>query len=237
MADATMTRDAMQLLTKRILAMTSADETRININSGASGNTRFAAGDITTSGDVEDTVISITSTVGGRRASSSTNLMDDASLKRAVDMAERLARLSPQDPELVPELGPQQYRDVSADNADVSNLGASARATAVEQLIKATRAPGGAMPIDPASLFVAGFLEATTGARGIATSKGLFAYHASTSVSLSCTARTPDGTGSVTHPPADGPGHQLIRLRLGDAQRRRLSHPAIQLQSSPVATP
>lgn len=196
MADTTMTRDAMQLLTKRILAMTSADETRININSGASGNTRFAAGDITTSGDVEDTVISITSTVGGRRASSSTNLMDDASLKRAVEMAERLARLSPQDPELVPELGPQQYRDVNADNSDVSNLGASARATAVEQLIKAARAPGGAMPIDPASLFIAGFLEATSGARGIATSKGLFAYHASTSVSLSCTARTPDGTGS-----------------------------------------
>ena len=52
------------------------------------------------------------------------------------------------------------------------------------------------MPIDPATLFVAGFLEANGSARGVATSKGLFAYHASTDVSLSCTARTPDGTGS-----------------------------------------
>jgi predicted Zn-dependent protease len=176
--------------------MSTADEMRVNITSAAGGNTRFAAGDITTSGDVEDTVISITSTVGGRRASSTTNLMDDASLKRAVETAERLAKLSPVDPELVPELGPQQYQDISASNSDVSNLDAGARAHAVEQLIAAARAPGGAMPIDPATLFVAGFLDANSAARGIATSKGLFAYHASTDVSLSCTARTPDGTGS-----------------------------------------
>lgn len=196
MADTLMTRDAMQQLSKRIMAMNTADEMRVNITSSASGNTRFAAGDITTSGDVEDTEISITSTIDGRRASSSTNLMDDASLKRAVETAERLAKLSPVDPELVPELGPQQYRDVNASNSDVSNLDASARARAVEQLIAAARAPGGAMPIDPATLFVAGFLEASGSARGIATSRGLFAYHASTDASLSCTARTPDGTGS-----------------------------------------
>jgi predicted Zn-dependent protease len=196
MASPMMTRDAMQQLSRRILAMSTADEMRVNITSAAGGNTRFAAGDITTSGDVEDTVISITSTVGGRRASSTTNLMDDASLKRAVETAERLAKLSPVDPELVPELGPQQYQDISASNSDVSNLDAGARAHAVEQLIAAARAPGGAMPIDPATLFVAGFLDANSAARGIATSKGLFAYHASTDVSLSCTARTPDGTGS-----------------------------------------
>ena len=196
MADPLMTREAMQTLAKRVLAMSGAEETRVNISSDVSGNTRFAAGDITTSGDVDDTLISITSTVDGRRASATTNLIDDASLKRAVDTAERLARLSPRDPELVPELGPQQYQEVNASSGDVSSLGAAARAQAVEQLIAATRNPGSAMPIDPASLFVAGFLEATGMTRGVATSRGLFAYHASTDVSLSCTARTPDGTGS-----------------------------------------
>ncbi|MDQ2889431.1 MAG: TldD/PmbA family protein [Gemmatimonadota bacterium] len=196
MSDSVMSRAAMEALAKRVLAMSAADETRVNIVSGATGNTRFAAGDITTSGDVEDTVITITSTVDGRRASSTTNLTDDASLKRAVDTAERLARLSPRDPELVPELGAQQYQTVNADNADVSNLTAAPRAQAVEHLIAAARAPGGAMPVDPASIFVAGFLEASSAAHGVATSRGLFAYHASTDVSLSCTARTQDGTGS-----------------------------------------
>ncbi|MEO7216740.1 MAG: TldD/PmbA family protein [Gemmatimonadaceae bacterium] len=196
MADTLMSREEMQTLAKRVLAMSSADETRVNITNSTNGNTRFAAGDITTSGDVDDTQIAITSTVDGRRASSTTNLLDEASLERAVEMAERLAKLSPKDPELVPELGPQQYQNVSASNSDVSNLNATARSHAVEQLISAARAPGGAMPIDPATLFVAGFLEASGAAHGIATSRGLFAYHASTDVSLSCTARTPDGTGS-----------------------------------------
>lgn len=196
MATTIMTRDEMQALAKRVLAMSTADETRVNIVSSITGNTRFAGGGITTSGDTDDAQITITSTVNGRRASSTTNLTDDDSLKRAVETSARLAKLSPQDLELVPELGPQQYQDVSASNADVSSLNATARATATEHLIAAARAPGGAMPIDPATLFVAGFLDARGTSTGIATSKGLFAYHASTDVSLSCTARTPDGTGS-----------------------------------------
>jgi predicted Zn-dependent protease len=45
-------------------------------------------------------------------------------------------------------------------------------------------------------MFVAGYLEANATARAIATSRGLFAYHRSTDVRLSSTARTPDATGS-----------------------------------------
>ena len=43
---------------------------------------------------------------------------------------------------------------------------------------------------------MAGFLDAEAGATIVANSKGLFAYHRSSSVRLSNTARTPDGTGS-----------------------------------------
>ena len=45
-------------------------------------------------------------------------------------------------------------------------------------------------------MFVAGFLEANAGARAIATSRGLFAYHRIDRRDLSTTVRTPDGTGS-----------------------------------------
>ena len=43
---------------------------------------------------------------------------------------------------------------------------------------------------------MAGFLDAQAGATIVANSKGLFAYHRSSRVNLSNTARTPDGTGS-----------------------------------------
>lgn len=200
MTDTLMTRAQAESLAKRVLAMSTADETRVNVMSTWNGNTRFAAGDITTSGSADDIVVSVTSTVDGRRASATTNVIDDASLKRTADMAARLAKLSPQDPELVAELGPQQYQNVSANvsaaDTSIVSLAPSARALAVEQLIAAARAPGGAMPIDPASLFLAGFLDANGVSHAVATSKGLFAYHATGDVSLSCTARTPDGTGS-----------------------------------------
>ena len=53
--------------------------------------------------------VTVTVAIGKRQASASTNVLDDASLKRTVDLATRLARLSPEDPELMPELGPQTY--------------------------------------------------------------------------------------------------------------------------------
>ena len=54
---------------------------------------------------------SINRTEFGRRSgSSSTNTLDDAGLRAAVQMAERIAKLSPEDPEALPELGPQRYQ-------------------------------------------------------------------------------------------------------------------------------
>src|SRR5215213_3248260 len=107
-----LSREEAKKLTDRILSFAKADETRINVRSGWSGNTRFAGGQVTTSGNGTDTLITVQSTVGKKRASATTNKLDDASLRRAVDLAERLAKLSPDDPELMPELGPQQYLEI-----------------------------------------------------------------------------------------------------------------------------
>src|SRR6476660_2877302 len=100
-------------LADRVLSFAKADETRVNITSGWSGNTRFAGNEITTSGGTTNTSITVTSTIGKRRASANTNILDDESLKRTVDLAERLAKLSPEDPEAMPELGAQTYTPVN----------------------------------------------------------------------------------------------------------------------------
>jgi predicted Zn-dependent protease len=172
--------------------MAKADETRISLNSGWSGNTRFAGAEITTSGGITDTSLTVFSTVGKRRASATTNVLDDASLRRTVDLAERLARLSPEDPELMPELGPQQYVAVNGYVDRTAALTPEARAEAVKRAVDAAREAGKAV----GDMFVAGFLEANAGANCLATSRGLFAYHPSTDVNLGVTARTPDATGS-----------------------------------------
>jgi len=183
-----MTRDEAKALADRVLALCKgADQARVNITSTWGGNTRFADASITTSGGITDVIVEVTVTIGRRRASASTNVLEDASLKRTVDLAAQLARLSPDDPELMPELGPQTHATVNAYIEDTANLTPAARAGAVRRTIDAT----GGGPI-----FSAGFLDASAVSVAVATTNGLFAFHRTTDADLSLTARTPDGTGS-----------------------------------------
>src|SRR5688500_9582146 len=173
------TREEMQDITRRALEMSKADEARVTVSSGTTGNTRFAGAEITTSGTSTDTTVTISSAFGRKVASATTNVLDDEGLRRAVDLSERLAKLSPEDPETLPELGPQQYQTVQSQVQATADLTPEARALAVQRAIAAARAEaGGASGVSPDALFVAGFLEANTGsAQAVATSKGLFASH------------------------------------------------------------
>ena len=92
-----------------MLSFAKADETRVTVSSSANGNMRFAVNQASTSGDNYDNTITVRSAFGKRSASSTTNSHDDASLKAVVERAEALAKLAPEDPEAMPELGPQTY--------------------------------------------------------------------------------------------------------------------------------
>jgi predicted Zn-dependent protease len=187
-----MSRDDAQALTRRVLLLSKADQTRVTVTSERSGNTRFADGGITTSGSSNNASVTVTVTFGRRRASASTNVLDEPSLRRTVDTASQLARLAPEDPELMPELGPQTYTAIDAFVAGTADLDAEARAEAIGRAIAAATAAG-----KPAGeIFAAGYLEANARAIAVATSNGLFAYHRTTDADFSVTARTPDGTGS-----------------------------------------
>ena len=187
-----LSREQAKSLADRVLALSTAEQTRVVMVSTWSGNTRFADARITTSGGVTDTTLTITVAIGKRQASSSTNVLDEAALKRTVDLAIQLARLSPEDPELLPELGPQTYQAVSAFVEGTADLDPEARASAVRRTMTAATAAG-----KPAGqIFTAGYLEANARVIAVATSNGLFAYHRSTEAEFSMTARTPDGTGS-----------------------------------------
>jgi predicted Zn-dependent protease len=183
----TMSRQECEALAKRALSFATADETRVTINAGGRGNTRFAVNQISTGGDNYDATISIRSSIGKRNAVVNTNKLDDASLKSAVQLSERLAKLSPEDPEAMPELGPQTYVESKGWSETTASLDPSARANAARAITEPARAAG---------LVSTGFLETRAGATAIANSKGLFAYSKDTALALTTTVRTEDGTGS-----------------------------------------
>lgn len=219
-----LSRDDAQKLVTRIMGFSKADSIRINIRSGWQGNTRFAGGQVTTSGNTTDTTVSVQSTIGKRRASATTNVLDDESLKRTVDLSERLARLSPEDPELMPELGPQQYLTINNYFDSTAGLAPDARVAAANAVIGAGEAAWKAARNANGALFVAGFLDADAGCTVVANNKGLFAYQRSSNVRLSNTARTPEGTGSGWASGAARDWRKLDPLALG----RRAATKAVQ---------
>jgi predicted Zn-dependent protease len=156
--------------------------------SGRTANTRFARSEITSTGDVEETTVTVEAAFGRRHAQASTNQTDRASLQAAVEMAARLARLAPEDPEWMGPLGPTRHRaGAPAWDPATARLAAPARAEAVAAAVRAA---------DEGKLEAAGYLEHRARAWAIATSAGLRAHHPSTHASLTTTARTADGRGS-----------------------------------------
>ncbi|MGH7678929.1 MAG: TldD/PmbA family protein, partial [Gemmatimonadaceae bacterium] len=184
---ALLSRDDAEALAKKVLSFATADETRVSINNSAAGNMRFAVNQASTSGDSFDTTITVRSTFGKRSANSTTNSRDDASLRSVVERAEALAKLAPEDPEAMPELGPQNYGQSPGWSDATAALTASQRAAAVNSITSIAKGQ---------NLVSTGFLDIDVSVNAVANNKGLFAYHRQTGVALTTTVRTPDGTGS-----------------------------------------
>ena len=182
-----LSRDECQAITRKVLSFSTADECRVSVNSGMRQNTRFAVNQVSTAGDNYNVSVSIRSVFGKKVANVSVNRLDDASLRAAVQNAERIARLVPDDPELMPELGPQSYQEPIVWNDATASLEPEARAEAVRAVTEPARAAG---------LISTGYLEAQAGSFAVANNKGLFSYARSTAVAYTTTVRTADGTGS-----------------------------------------
>ncbi|MGH7521500.1 MAG: TldD/PmbA family protein, partial [Gemmatimonadales bacterium] len=182
-----LSRVAARQLSERVLGLSKAEGCQVNINASANGNTRYARNEVTTSGDTDNATLTVTSRFGKRAASVGTNVLDDAGLARAVETSERLARLAPENPELMPLLPAQVYTDIPAFSGPTAELDAARRAEAVRTATGTSNRAG---------LMAAGLVHRVAGASAVANSAGLFGYHASTTAVHTLTVRTPDGKGS-----------------------------------------
>jgi predicted Zn-dependent protease len=195
-----LSRAECEAITSRALSFATADETRVTLSSGSEGNTRFAVNQISTAGDSYNTVVSVRSTFGTRTGVATTNRVDDEGLREVVRNSEALARLAPEDPEAMPELGPQQIAEGRAWSDATASLEPGGRAEAVRAITGPSR---------EAELISTGYLETQAGAQAVANSRGLFAYGRSTGAAFTTTVRTPDGTGSGW---AGAASHDFSRL-------------------------
>ncbi len=186
--NAILTRAEAQAIVEKAVKLSKADAVDVQVNTYMQGNLRFADNQVTTAGSTTDAQLGIQSAFGAKHAVVTTNDLSDEAIKRAVEQSERLAKLSPDDPEVMPQLGSQQYVPVNAYFDSTANLSADDRAKAALIALEMARKAG--------DVKAAGYIVNGAGALAIGNSTGMFAYRRSTNVNYTLTVRTTDGTGS-----------------------------------------
>lgn len=182
-----LTEKEARTICEKLLSYVKADDASVGVNSENYGHLRFAQNAFTTSGARENVSVGITVWIYNKRGAASTNEIDDESLKATVALAEQLARISPVDREYMPTLGRQTYKPVNGYAEATSNISVASRAKTIDNVIGAC---------EKANVIGAGFHQARGSAGASATKNGNFIYERSSMLSLSTTARTPDGTSS-----------------------------------------
>lgn len=181
-------REASQALIEKVVKMSSADAISVSVGSSLTNNIRFAANQVSTAGSVADANVAVTSAFGPKKATVVTNDLSDEALLKTVKESERLAKLAPDDPEAMPDLGPQNIKTVNAEFDSVEKLDASDLAKAALTALEPARKAG--------DLTAAGYLVVNTSTNALGNKEKLFAYHKSTNANYTVTVRTTDGTGS-----------------------------------------
>jgi len=206
----------------RLLGFLKADDAEVSVTSDDFSHLRFAANGFTSNGRREDIAATVSVWIDKKRGSAATNELDDAALKRVAEQAEQLARISPVDKEYLPTLGPQTYKPTGGYVEQTVNLSLAARAETINRIIRSCEKDG---------LIGAGFYAANGAASGFATKNGNFHYQRSSLVSLSVTARTPDGGSSgyflrnhfdIAKLDADRIGREAIHKALSSRNPRTL---------------
>ena len=183
-----LSKDEAQALLKKVLSYSKADECEVNLGGSDGGNIRYARNAVSTSGGISQSTLAVQSSYGKKVGVATINEFDDASLEKVVRRSEELAQLAPENPEFVPNLGPQQYQaDSKTFEPATAAIDPKFRADAVAQSLQIAK---------DNKLIAAGYMDNSAGYSAMMNSSGLFAYNTATNVDFNVTLRTEDGKGS-----------------------------------------
>lgn len=173
-------------LAARILKLSAADETEVEISFSTDALTRFANNVIHQNVAEQTLAISVRAVVDGRTARATTNKTGEDSLRQVVETAITLARHTPKNPGLLPLLGPQKYPKVSRYYGSTAEAAPEDRARAVTRVCKMA---------DRARQIAAGIFSSGSVHQILANSRGLYAQHQQTRAEFSVTILEENSSG------------------------------------------
>lgn len=176
----------LRRIAEKIVKLSEADETEVDVSAVTSALTRFANNTIHQNVAEQGITISVRAVVDGRTARASTNKTDDESLRRVTSAAMALAQMQPRNPDLLPMLGPQKLQKVDRFNAKTAAATPADRARAVKQVCDMA---------DRHKQTTAGIFSTGLSEFALANSRGLFEYYQDTRAEFSVTMLEKDSSG------------------------------------------
>jgi len=183
-----LTHEKAEEIFLRLSRHCNADGMEMLIVGGHSALTRFANNTIHQNVEEENYVVSVRTVIGRKTARATTNKLDEASLRRAVESAEAMTEVQVEDPDLLP-MAPASLTDGPPTERYFENTAALTpedRASAVESIVGIARKN---------NLTAAGIFSSSRSVEAIMNSRGLSTFHAQTSSEVSITMLAGDSSG------------------------------------------
>lgn len=184
---AILSRDEARRIMEKALSFSKADDFEVNLDGSIEGNIRYARNEVSTSGVTDEITLVVQSNFGKKVGVVTTNELTDEALERVVRKSEELAQLSPESPEFMKPMGPQEYDNPVAFHQSMADVKPEYRTNVAGKSIAEAKSK---------NLTAAGFLEDYSYFSAMMNSNGLFAYHTETGGEFTVTMRSEDGTGS-----------------------------------------
>lgn len=179
-------KDEFAFLADLVFARSSGDDTVVTLHDLHGGTTRFANNQIVQNVDTRRGTLTITAAFGRKRGTASTTDFAAGAIQETLVRAERLARLSPDDPEYLPPPPPATFPVRPTARPETAAAGPARRLEYAKEAIGHCRME---------NMMAAGIVSSSVAAVGVAASTGLFAYEERTDARFSITVQAGDATG------------------------------------------
>ncbi len=178
--------DEFRFLADLVLKHSTGDHTFVALHDQHGGTARFANNQIVQNVNSRRGSFNVTVAYGQQHGTAGTTDFTAGGVQDALKRAEQIARVSPDDPEYLPPVGPQRYPAAPAHRPETAAAGPGRRLEYANEAIGQCRME---------NLQAAGIVASAVSAFGVAASTGLFAHEERTDARFSITVQAGEATG------------------------------------------
>lgn len=185
-AEGLITREQFRRLADLVLKISEGDQTFLSLHDMSGGTTRFANNQIVQNVNTHRVSLAVTVAFGRQQGTATATDFGEDAIRDMVGRATDIARVSPEDPEYMKPLPPQEYVPLETIQQDTAFAGPEKRIMYAAEAIHRCRAGG---------FTAAGIVASSVAAVGLAAKTGLFAYEPRTEAKFSLTAISGEASG------------------------------------------